>query len=80
MDDVINELKGLKDVHVELCGSWLWVSGDTKPHKDKLRALGLFWAPKKGKWYLKPVGFKSRRHKPVDMDKIRFKYGSELLV
>ena len=37
----------LNGVKVELIGSWLWVSGDTKPIKDQLKALKFRWCPKK---------------------------------
>ena len=32
-----------------------WVSGNTKPIKDKLKAMGFKWAPKKKMWYLRPA-------------------------
>ena len=41
------------NVEVELCGTWIWVSGDTKPVKDKLKAEGFFWAFKKKMWYFR---------------------------
>jgi len=37
----------LEGVKVELIGSWLWVSGNTKPIKDELKALKFRWCPKK---------------------------------
>jgi hypothetical protein len=37
----------LDGVKVELIGSWLWVSGNTKPIKDELKALKFRWCPKK---------------------------------
>lgn len=37
----------LEGVKVELIGSWLWVSGNTKPIKDELKALNFRWCPKK---------------------------------
>jgi len=77
--DLKKELKDCKGLHIEVCGSWVWVSGDTKKHKDKLKSLGLFYAYKKKMWYLKPAGYKSRKHKPVDMEKIRMTYGSEVI-
>ena len=80
MDEVIEKLKDIKDLDLEICGSWLWVSGKTKDNKDLLKSLGLFYAPKKQQWYFRPAGYKSRRHKPVSMDRIRDTYGSEVLV
>lgn len=30
----------------------VWVGGETKPHKDALKAAGCKWAPKKKMWYI----------------------------
>lgn len=37
-------LQQLTDLNlsIEVCGSWIWVSGDTKPHAKLLKELG-FW-------------------------------------
>lgn len=74
--EVINALLNM-EVNVELCGEWLWIDGDTKPHKDELKALGCKWAGKKQKWYWKPGWMKMRHNrKEKTMDEIRAKYGS----
>ena len=78
--DLQEQLKGCKGLSVELCGTWIWVSGNTKKHKELLKKLGLQYARKKQKWYLKPAGYKYHKHKPISMEKIRFKYGSETIV
>jgi hypothetical protein len=43
---------------IEICGSWLWVSGDTRPHKDILKEAGFKWAPKKMMWHFRPADYK----------------------
>ncbi len=74
--DVINALLNI-EVNVELCGEWLWISGNTKEHKDKLKRMGCKWASKKHLWYWKPAWMRSTgRHGGKDMDDIRAKYGS----
>lgn len=60
---------------VEVCGTWLWISGDTKPHKDDLKALGAKWAARKKLWFIAPEGSKNHKHH-LDMDEIRARYGS----
>ena len=35
---------------IEICGCWIWVSGDTKPHREALKSAGYKWAPKKLMW------------------------------
>ena len=44
---IIELLLKLQGLTVELCGSWLWISGDTLQHKDKLRAAGCRWSANK---------------------------------
>lgn len=74
--DAIRELPGLE---IEVCGRWVWVSGSTKEHRATLKELGLRFARKKEKWYWRPPDHKSRRrgHRGMPMDHIRGKYGSK---
>lgn len=75
--DIINCLLRLNGLEIELCGSWLWIGGNTKEHKEKLKAAGCRWAPKKGLWswhHEEIVSHKFRGN--VSMDDIRNKYGS----
>lgn len=77
LESIIKELKNLSGIIIEICGNWIWVSGNTKAHKDTLKALGCFWANQKKKWYYRPSEHKSRKHaKSWEMDEIRAKYGS----
>lgn len=32
--EILDVLLGLPGLTVELCGSWLWISGETRQHKD----------------------------------------------
>jgi hypothetical protein len=63
---------------IEVCGAWVWVSGDTKSYKGELKKAGFIWAPKKKCWYFKPADAKrSRSFGQYSMEKIRDKYGSQ---
>ena len=48
--DIIEALLKMGGVEVELCGCWLWISGNTYAYKDQLKALGCSWASKKKMW------------------------------
>ena len=63
-------------VDIEVIGSWLWVSGNTYPHRHTLKDAGLMFAPRKKVWYYRPEEFKSSNFQPLEMDEIRHKYGS----
>lgn len=78
-EDFINIVSALlrMGVNVELCGRWLWISGDTKPHKDELKALGCRWSAKKGMWsWHYPEDGKRYHGTTSTMEEIRDTYGS----
>lgn len=74
---VIEKLLSIKDIIIELCGSWVWVSGETREHKDELKAAGCFWAKKKGMWYWRCAKDAHHGKSHASMADIRRKYGSE---
>lgn len=64
---------------IEICGSWIWVSGDTRTHREILKAGGFKYAPKKSMWHFRPADYKSFNRGKWDMDKIRSTHGSEII-
>ena len=75
--DVLIHLDGIK---VELCGCWLWISGDTFPVREQLKAAGCKWCSKKHVWAWCPAEFETtHKRNKNSMDDIRRKYGSEVL-
>lgn len=65
------------ELKIEITGLWIWVSGDTKPHKDALKKLGLRWASRKKRWYF--AGVPSSGRGKWSMSDIRNRYGSATL-
>jgi curved DNA-binding protein CbpA len=78
-EDIFNALSQVihLNLDVEVCGSWVWLHGDTKPHKDTIKAAGFMWAPKKALWYYRPSDYKSMGRGKFTMDEIRNTHGSE---
>lgn len=76
---IIELLLKLDGLTVELCGSWLWIGGDTRQHKETLKAAGCRWSNNKKLWYWHHAeeGRKWRRGKAT-MSDIRTKYGSQV--
>lgn len=76
--DIVVALMNLADLEIELCGEWLWISGNTRAVKDELKALGCLWASKKMMWYWRAEQFKTPfNRKAKSMSEIRNKYGSQ---
>jgi hypothetical protein len=76
LNAALNAIVGL-GLDIEICGAWIWVSGDTRSHKEILKAAGYLWAPIKKRWYFRPEAYKSRNRQSWSMDKIRDAYGSQ---
>ena len=82
LDDVIEALRVKIEaalnlgLDVEVCGLWVWVSGDTRPHKEELKAAGFKWAPDKAMWFYPGVPSFNRQKR--SMDEIRNMHGSQV--
>lgn len=63
------------DVTIEVVGLWLWVSGNTYPHKDALKRAGFKWASKKKMWYY--AGVKSNGRGRKSYAEIKNTYGAK---
>lgn len=76
--EMINKIINLEGIDIEICGLWVWVSGNTKEHKEALKEAGFYWASKKKMWYWRPEEAKVKGSSGIkDMDYIRNMYGSE---
>jgi hypothetical protein len=76
--DIINKIISYKDITIELCGNWIWLSGATYEYKDVLKEIGFLFAGEKKLWYWRPHDYKSANRKPITIDAIRSKYGSDV--
>jgi len=81
--NIINELLKLDGITIEIVGSYIWVGGNTYPHKKAIKGIDCgeemkaLWARKKKMWYFKPANYKPRYRKEYDMESIREIYGSQ---
>ncbi len=81
--EIIDKLLKLDGLDIELCGSWIWIGGNTREHKDALKAAGCRWSKNKSKWYWRHEedGYTwHRKGQLTTMSYIRSKYGSQHIV
>lgn len=76
LNAAINAVIDLSGINIEVCGAWVWLTGNTRPHKAAIKAAGYWWANKKAAWYFRPTDYKSRNKGSWELDKIRTTYGS----
>lgn len=78
--EIIEKLIRMDGINVELCGSWLWISGETFLHREELKEAGCRWAKTKRMWFWHHAEDGAHRRGKLSMEAIREKYGSEKLV
>jgi len=76
--NIINELLKHRGLIVEVCGLFIWVSGETKTHKEILKQLNFKYSSNKIAWYLTYKGYRKRSNDIWDMDRIRDSFGSKV--
>lgn len=76
--NVINNIINF-NINIEICGSWIWVSGNTYGCKTELKQNGFHWASKKKMWYWHNPEEQVRGNGKATMDDIRSKYGSHIM-
>lgn len=73
---IIENLGRLKGIEIEICGSWIWLSGNTYIYREELKSFGCRWSKGKHKWYWTLEPFIPKKSK-MTMNDIRRVYGSE---
>lgn len=80
--EVLAKLFKLPGIVIELCGCWLWISGETKKNASALKAAGCKWSANKKMWYWRhwyDGMYFGKGHTPFSMNAIRATYGSSVL-
>lgn len=79
LNEILNKVITMEGVIIEVCGAWIWLTGETKPYSAALgkNGLGFYWASKKKAWYFRPDDWKSTSRGQMSLDEIRETYGSE---
>ena len=72
---LINALIRLDGVGIEICGSFIWLSGDTYRWRGPIKALGFKYSRNKKMWYMAPSKRRGRNNN-WSMDRIRMAHGS----
>lgn len=74
IDAIIN----LNAIQIEICGLWMFVTGDTKTHKEIFKANKFIWCKNKIAWAWRPESAAGGRGK-LNLEQIRTKYGSTVV-
>ena len=73
---MVERITRMQGVDLELIGSWLWATGNTKPYKDELKTMGFIWSSNKKAWYFNGEQ-KGHRRGHYSLNEIRTIYGTQ---
>lgn len=74
---ILEILIHIPNVKIEIIGSWIWVTGDTRPVKEVLKEAGFQFSGKKAAWYWHAGEYHKRHGKNYSMDDLRGKWGTQ---
>jgi hypothetical protein len=75
LEKIISKILHFENIVIEVIGSWVWVSGDTKSIKETLKSLNFKYGIKKKMWYYGEM--KGRNPQQKSIEEIKNKYGCE---
>lgn len=75
---IIESLIKCNGLELEICGTWLWISGNTYANREALKAAGCRYSKNKKSWYWHHAEDGETWHRGTStMQEIRLKYGSD---
>lgn len=72
--DVLKNVVSLEDIEIEVIGKWIWIGGDTFPHRDILKDNKFFYSSKHKKWYYNGQTKKLRKYSKYKLEDIKGMY------
>lgn len=73
--DLIEQLIHFPNLDIDIVGTWVWVSGETKPIKEDLKKVGFHYSGKHYKWFYNGEEQKVNRRNKKTYDQIKEEYG-----
>lgn len=75
--EILEKLIHLDGIDIEICGTWLWITGNTYPNRETLKELHFKYSKNKNAWYFHEEGYRKTSRKSFSLDEIRDLWGSE---
>jgi curved DNA-binding protein CbpA len=75
--EIIEKLIHLDGIEIEICGSWLWITGNTYENRETLKSLSFKYSKNKNAWYWHEAGYRKLSRKSFSLEEIRDLWGSE---
>lgn len=75
--DIINKLINFENINIEICGTWVWITGNTYTYRKELKELKFRFSNNKKAWYYHDEDYHRHSKKRFTLDEIREMHGSQ---
>ena len=75
--EIIEKIIQLDGITIEIIGSWIWVTGETRRWKEQLKAAGFKFSRSKIAWYWHHGTYRKNNGRIFQMDDIRSMWGAQ---
>lgn len=75
----IDQVVIIPGINIEIIGTWVWVTGNTYPVKEALKAIGMFFSKNKTAWYYHAEPYRKRSQKRFDLNDLRRMFDSQTI-
>jgi|DEB0MinimDraft_6_1074348.scaffolds.fasta_scaffold80935_2 curved DNA-binding protein CbpA len=74
--ELIEKFATNDDININIIGDWIWLDGETKPHKEEIKSLGFKFSKNKVAWYWHNGNYRRfGGKKEYSMDEIAYRHG-----
>lgn len=74
--ELIEKFATNDDININIIGDWIWLDGETKPHKEAIKYLGFKFSKNKVAWYWHNGNYRRfGGKKDYSMDEIAYRHG-----
>ena len=75
--EILEKLIHLDGIEIEICGTWVWVTGNTYANRETLKELRFKYSKNKNAWYYHEEGYQKLSRRSFTLEQIRDLWGSE---
>lgn len=74
--EALEKIINFDGIEIDLVGYFIWVDGNTYPHKEALKEIGFRWSKQRRKWYWHDGEYRRYSNKKLSFADIQNRYGS----
>jgi len=75
--NIINSIIKMQGVKIEIIGTWIWCTGNTRAYAEDLKGAGFWWSKTKKAWYHNGSTTYKKRRGRYSMNQLRSRWGSQ---